>query len=84
MPVKLKDPHVDLDGCPPHLVPLHDIWISTSERAMELNRKGHDVLSAEVNSIADDIERVYFQLRKVKKYNRPPVKATPPATPKQL
>lgn len=61
---KPDDPHVDIESCPPHLIPLHDIWISVSQRAMDWARQGDTQRSAEANTIADDIERVYFELRK--------------------
>lgn len=58
-----KDPHVDIDNCPAELVDLHDIWISTSERAVKLRTGGYDVAAREVNGVADDIERVYFGMK---------------------
>ena len=58
-----KDPHVDIGKCPPELVDLHDIWISTSERAVKLRTGGYDVAAREVNGVADDIERVYFGMK---------------------
>lgn len=64
---EIEDPFTDIRTVPRHLQPLYNVWINTSKRAVDWALKGDKVRASEANTIADEIEQVFLQMRAKKR-----------------